>query len=763
MAPLNSSVVYHPPRAITPTGVPAAPLTSNPTHKFEERNAIANETLAAYNSTLLARGLPINDTSLAANTTAVKRSVPSHSQPLNHTVHGREFQTSNMTFLPVKRTVQDHEPINNLTLRSVKSVMQGEDHRASNLTMRSVNSTVHARSVDLSNTTVPRSVGSLDSPYVNSTKHTHTRSVVNLSNTTVPRSVGPLDSPYVNSTLHRRSVDLSNMTVPRSVGPLDSPYVNSTMHDRSVDLSNVTIARSSSSPLTNSSSPEESLKQVLHLRSFDASNITARAANDTGVVSGGPMHIAARSENSTVTKRSWTTAVAIATADEDSVPSSNLTVRSFNSTTRSLPSGHASLARDAPTPHRLLPRTTGSQIACTGCLDPNKINNHVYFALFAILGAGLVAGAIWFFFWAKHGGFEYREGDWEDYKSTVLRRKGPDGKTLSNATKSTRLGGGSVVPQYERLAALSVVGYDKKGRKGILAQRGWGGSHSVYYSDDFTKYDGGSRKGKEEMTEVATQPDYDVNHQTNDHHSRRYHDHDIREYKHEKPARVGGMNRPADGSNYDYSDLNSDSMTQITESTNRSTANLLRDNEEREERKRQKAERKTRDEAARMERKWRKEAEAAARALAREQRESSPSAQPMIPPQQAPRSHHRRESSSSSPQKKRDYSFSRGQDDISTTQSGTSGTRSASYYDAYRPREERSASRSRHNSPEKKGYKRSTYAESEAATSDSGTRIYEHRLDRGPAKEKKPARGGRDVMAGYRRNMGGESDDDNDF
>ena len=61
------------------------------------------------------------------------------------------------------------------------------------------------------------------------------------------------------------------------------------------------------------------------------------------------------------------------------------------------------------------------------------------------VGVSFVLGAIWFFFWAKNGGFKWRKGDWEEYKSTVLRRKGPNGTTLSNATKSTILGGGSVV------------------------------------------------------------------------------------------------------------------------------------------------------------------------------------------------------------------------------------------------------------------------------------------------------------------------------
>jgi len=63
-----------------------------------------------------------------------------------------------------------------------------------------------------------------------------------------------------------------------------------------------------------------------------------------------------------------------------------------------------------------------------------------------------VITGIWFFFWAKNGGFYFKEGDWEDYKSTILRRKGPNGTTLSGATPSTNLGGGSVVGRKQRLA-----------------------------------------------------------------------------------------------------------------------------------------------------------------------------------------------------------------------------------------------------------------------------------------------------------------------
>jgi len=84
-----------------------------------------------------------------------------------------------------------------------------------------------------------------------------------------------------------------------------------------------------------------------------------------------------------------------------------------------------------------------------GVKDPHDLNQVGFFILFGLIGAGLVVLGIWFFFWAKNGGFEFKEHDWEDYKSTVLRRTGPNGTILSNATRPTNLGGGSVYKDYD--------------------------------------------------------------------------------------------------------------------------------------------------------------------------------------------------------------------------------------------------------------------------------------------------------------------------
>jgi hypothetical protein len=171
-----------------------------------------------------------------------------------------------------------------------------------------------------------------------------------------------------------------------------------------------------------------------------------------------------------------------------------------------------------------------------GTTKPDAFNNAGIQALFALIGMGMVLLAIWFFFWAKNGGFKFQEGDWEDYKSTVLRRKGPDGKTLSNATKSTRLGGGSVV-HGGSYGAESSVGYtDETGTSADFSEmREVEEGHGV-----------GLRGG--EAKKKRTRRDH-----TND-----YKDQDLRGYRSEKPARVGGLNRQADGVYTDFSNTGSD-------------------------------------------------------------------------------------------------------------------------------------------------------------------------------------------------------------
>ncbi|KAI5279351.1 hypothetical protein KEM54_004228, partial [Ascosphaera aggregata] len=161
-----------------------------------------------------------------------------------------------------------------------------------------------------------------------------------------------------------------------------------------------------------------------------------------------------------------------------------------------------------------------------GSVDPDHINNAGMLALFAVLGAAFVITAIWFFFWAKDGGFVWTEHDWEDYKSTVLRRKDADGRTLSSATPSTNLGGGSIV-------------------------RGEG-----YYYDE----DDDSRWHRPTDTELSTASrmkgrliaarDKIFRRRNNDD------DSDVKAYRREKPARIGGINTDSEAEysrvDYDY-------------------------------------------------------------------------------------------------------------------------------------------------------------------------------------------------------------------
>ncbi|KNG91713.1 hypothetical protein ANOM_000259 [Aspergillus nomiae NRRL 13137] len=194
----------------------------------------------------------------------------------------------------------------------------------------------------------------------------------------------------------------------------------------------------------------------------------------------------------------------------------------------------------AEKPHSLVARDGSSKyIPGDGAVDPHKINMQGLLALFALIGAAFVLAAIWFFFWAKNGGFIWRKGDWEDYKSTVLRRKGPDGETLSNATKSTKLGGGSVVGKRYDDDGYTVSGYTDT-------------------ATEITEKDGPRRKRglKEKLL--------------GRHKNERYEneaDEDMRAYRKEKPARIGGINAEADGTYYgsDYDTSNPPSYYQQSE------------------------------------------------------------------------------------------------------------------------------------------------------------------------------------------------------
>lgn len=185
-----------------------------------------------------------------------------------------------------------------------------------------------------------------------------------------------------------------------------------------------------------------------------------------------------------------------------------------------------------------------------GAINPGSINMQGLMALFALIGAVFVLAAIWFFFWAKNGGFVWRKGDWEEYKSTVLRRKGPDGRTLSNATKSTKLGGGSVVGRgysddgytvTDMTEPAETVTEEKKPRRKKRNKQKL------------------LRKRKDDTWEGAG-------------------DDDVRAYRNEKPARVGGLNREAEGTYYGTDYTPSDPPTAYNASENHRENDRSRNN-----------------------------------------------------------------------------------------------------------------------------------------------------------------------------------------
>lgn len=371
-------------------------------------------------------------------------------------------------------------------------------------------------------------------------------------------------------------------------------------------------------------------------------------------------------------------------------------------TTPVLPSIHDGIS------FSLAKRADSGFVPGQGTRPPESFNNNGFLALFAIIGAAMVLAALWFFFWAKNGGFQFNKGDWDDYKSTVMRRKGPDGKTLSNATKSTKLGGSTIAGtqhyKWAKSEARSVVGRDEKGRKGIMAQRGWGKTHSIWSGDTSYQNETFGTQTVSDMTEIREEPSHHHHsHHQSDGHSKRYRDRDVHDYKRERPARVGGLNRVADGSHLDTS-VEGSVASSAEPILNRASA-PGRSSPDKNNREKERAERRAREEAARMERRWKKEAEEAAAALAREnarpapppsspKKSAAPSSSRPSPTKPRPRS----QSRSQSP-KKRDFSYQRGAADAASevlstayTNSNTnnSSQRSASYYNAYRPEAEQS-------------------------------------------------------------------------
>ncbi|KAI1205952.1 uncharacterized protein F4807DRAFT_247901 [Annulohypoxylon truncatum] len=204
-----------------------------------------------------------------------------------------------------------------------------------------------------------------------------------------------------------------------------------------------------------------------------------------------------------------------------------------------------------------------------GVVSPKNINNTFVFVLFGLIGAAFVCAGIWFFFWAKNGGFYFKENDWEDYKSTVLRRKGPNGTILSGATPSTQLGGGSVYKDVDdgateytggltqmtgdtgdtgsTLTGITGGASDVTGRERRRQKRERKEREREKKKDRRNREKSGRRVGEDgvlvdEEAEAAAKDQ-------------------LRAYRHEKAARVGGINKEAESSQWDGSTNRDDSTT----------------------------------------------------------------------------------------------------------------------------------------------------------------------------------------------------------
>lgn len=202
-----------------------------------------------------------------------------------------------------------------------------------------------------------------------------------------------------------------------------------------------------------------------------------------------------------------------------------------------------------------------------GVLDPHDISNVGFFVLFALIGVGFVVTGIWFFFWAKNGGFFFKENDWDEYKSTVLRRKGPNGTLLSGATKSTKLGGGSVYKDINEDDSTTVV-TESTALSGVTA----GASDIGAREKRRAKQDQRDRERRKKRGEQRNSSKRHVGEDgVQDEFAEKEAKKELRSYRHEKAARVGGINKESDGSQWDGSTNPTDSTVSSELLSNRQT------------------------------------------------------------------------------------------------------------------------------------------------------------------------------------------------
>lgn len=258
-----------------------------------------------------------------------------------------------------------------------------------------------------------------------------------------------------------------------------------------------------------------------------------------------------------------------------------------------------------------------------GLVHPQEINNNAMFALFGILGAAIVIGAVWFFFWAKNGGFYFKEDDWDDYKSTVLRRKGPNGTIYSNATPSTILGGGSVYKDVADDDGMTEMDNTTvvSGTTGITGITG--GVSDIYGREKRRKKREQKERDKERRREEKAREKEEKKRSKRkvgadgimiDEEAEAQAKEQLRNYRSEKPARVGGINVASEASEWDGSTNPSWSGvgTSTVDSGSTVTSELIKHQEPRERspsKKERDEERAARKEAERRERREQRERE----------------------------------------------------------------------------------------------------------------------------------------------------------
>lgn len=196
-----------------------------------------------------------------------------------------------------------------------------------------------------------------------------------------------------------------------------------------------------------------------------------------------------------------------------------------------------------------------------GVINPHDINNIVFFVLFGAICVAFILGGIWFFFWAKNGGFQFKEGDWDEYKSTVLRRRGPNGTIISGATAPTNLGGGSVykdivdddgttvITESTNLSGITAGVSDISARERRRALR----------EKKIKQMQAERRDRKKEKSQKKSERHVDAEGIVVDELAEKQAEDELRKYRHERPARVGGLNKESDGSQWDGSTIPSES------------------------------------------------------------------------------------------------------------------------------------------------------------------------------------------------------------